>query len=186
MQDGKIIELLFKRDEKAIGALKEKYGRYLLKIAYNIVGDTLDSEEALDDVLLSVWNAIPPNSPSDLKSYLAKLTRRSAIDILRKKSGGKRGNPELDISADEFFEAVSDFGNPEEELDLKILADALNKWLGTVKREHRKIFVMRYFYADKISDIAKYTGFSETNVKTVLCRLRSELKDYLMRRNLFY
>lgn len=186
MQDEKIVGLLIRRDEKAIEALKEKYGRYLLKIAYNILEDSLDSEEALNDAIFKAWNAIPPNSPSDLKSYLAKLTRHSAIDILRKRKGGKRGNPELDISVDEFFEAVSDIGNPETELDMKELGEALNKWLGTLAEDRRKIFIMRYFYADRISDIAHYTGLSESNVKTVLCRLRSGLKEYLIRRNLFY
>ena len=165
MQDAKIIALLFKRDEEAISALREKYGKYLSKIAYNILRDTLDAEEALNDAVFKAWNAIPPNRPSDLRSYLVKLTRHSAIDILRKRSGGKRGNPELDV---------------------KLLGEELNNWLGSLNRERRNIFIMRYFYADRISDIARATGYTEANVKTLLCRMRGELKEYLIGKNLFY
>lgn len=185
MQDGKIIGLFESRDESAIAALKETYGKYMFKIAYNILGDIHDSEEALDDAMLKVWNAIPPNRPADLRSWLAKLTRRGAIDILRKRSGGKRGNPGLDVPLDEFFTAVSDFGNPEEELDLKELGEALNSWLGTLSEERRSIFVMRYFYSDSIAEIARCVRRSEANVKTLLCRLRGNLKDYLVKRSLF-
>lgn len=185
MQDAKIIVLLFKRDEEAISALREKYGKYLSKIAYNILRDTLDAEEALNDAVFKAWNAIPPNRPSDLRSYLVKLTRHSAIDILRKRSGGKRGNPELDVSIDEFCEAVSDLGNPEDELDVKLLGEELNNWLGSLNRERRNIFIMRYFYADRISDIARATGYTEANVKTLLCRMRGELKEYLIGKTFF-
>ena len=39
MQDETIVDLYWKRDESAISETERKYGRYLSKIAYNILSD---------------------------------------------------------------------------------------------------------------------------------------------------
>lgn len=48
-----------------------------------------------------MWNSITPNSPIDLKTYLAKLVLRSAIDILRAKMRAKSKASEYTVSLDE-------------------------------------------------------------------------------------
>jgi RNA polymerase sigma-70 factor (ECF subfamily) len=63
MQDKQIIELYFNRDETAIAITTEKYGNYMFKIAFNILGDEEDVNEVLNDTYLSVWNSIPPIIP---------------------------------------------------------------------------------------------------------------------------
>ena len=40
MEDSRIIELYWLRDESAIQATSRKYGPYLFKIAYNVLTDT--------------------------------------------------------------------------------------------------------------------------------------------------
>ena len=52
MEDQKIVELYWNRDEAAIQETDRKYGRYLLKVAYNILADTQDSEEGVNDTYL--------------------------------------------------------------------------------------------------------------------------------------
>ena len=39
MHDDKIVSLYFARDEAAIRETEQKYGKYLLKVAYNILHD---------------------------------------------------------------------------------------------------------------------------------------------------
>ncbi|MBR5859109.1 MAG: RNA polymerase subunit sigma-70, partial [Clostridia bacterium] len=84
MRDDKIIAMFFDRDENAIKETENKYNRYLFKIAYNILSDREESEEAVNDAYLAAWNTIPPQNPSELSLYLAKLVRRISIDKLRK------------------------------------------------------------------------------------------------------
>ena len=76
MEDEKIVELFLNRDEAAIAEAKQKYGGYIKKTAYNILGDFEDGEECLNDALLRAWNSIPPQNPANLKSYLSMLARR--------------------------------------------------------------------------------------------------------------
>lgn len=52
MEDSRIIELFFARDEKAISETHSKYGRYCYSIAYNILAVNEDCEECVNDTLM--------------------------------------------------------------------------------------------------------------------------------------
>ena len=70
ISDGEIVELFWKRDERAISETETKYKHYLLTIAGNILQDPLDCEECLNDTYLDAWNAIPPARPAFLQGFL--------------------------------------------------------------------------------------------------------------------
>ena len=55
-----IIELLERRDEAGLVLLKEKYADYCYSIIYGLLRDHQQTEEALSDVWLAIWNSIPP------------------------------------------------------------------------------------------------------------------------------
>ena len=59
MDDLRIIELYFERDEQAIKETDAKYGKLCHSIAYNILNNHEDSEECVNDTYVGVWNAIP-------------------------------------------------------------------------------------------------------------------------------
>ena len=63
MEDKKIIELFFGRDEAAIAESGKKYGKYLRYIAFSVLGDEFDCEEVENDTYLRAWNSIPPERP---------------------------------------------------------------------------------------------------------------------------
>lgn len=69
MNDRQIISLFFERSEKAIAELSGKYGKLLLHIANNILHNSQDAEECVNDSLLIVWETIPPNQPESLMNY---------------------------------------------------------------------------------------------------------------------
>ena len=73
LPDAEIIDLYWNRDEKAIEATDQKYGKYLYTIAYNIIHDKLDCEECVNDTYLGVWNRIPPAKPNKFQVFLAKI-----------------------------------------------------------------------------------------------------------------
>ena len=76
MEDSKIIELYWLRDESAIHATSQKYGAYLFKIAYNILADSQDSEESVNDTYLKAWNSMPPHRPAILSAFTGQPVRR--------------------------------------------------------------------------------------------------------------
>ena len=105
MTDEQIIELLFRRDERALSEIESKYRSLLRYIAENFLSAREDVEECLNDVLLSVWNAIPPERPDDLRAYVSAAVRNCAIAKRRSNKADKRGGGFRTVS-DEFFQCL--------------------------------------------------------------------------------
>lgn len=59
------------------------------------------------------------------------------------------------------------------------LREQINRFLGTLPKDKRILFLMRYWYMDPIETIAKAGGISQSKVKMTLLRLRRDLKAYL-------
>ena len=179
MEDRDILALLNARDEAALRETKEKYGPYCLAVARNVLGGEEDAEECLSDVLLRVWNAVPPAEPRDLRAYLAKVTRSIAIDRLRAGNAAKRGGGEAAIAIDELAECVSGNGDAESEVMARALGEAVDRFLRRQKTRDRALFVRRYFFAESNAEIAKRFGMRENSVAATLSRMRRRLRDDL-------
>ena len=73
MDDLHIVSLYLKRDEQALKETDDKYRRLCFSIAKNILADTEDCRECVNDTYMAVWNSIPPNKPDNFKAYIAKM-----------------------------------------------------------------------------------------------------------------
>ena len=179
LEDNEIIELYWERDEEAISETDKKYGRYLFTIANNIVNNRLDSEECVNDTYLGTWNAIPPTRPNVFQVFLSKVMRNIAVDKFREKSAQKRIPSELMSSLDEISE-VFDYDNTVEENEaVKTVIGVLNDYLRSVDNQKQLMFVCRYYYADKVKEIADMLGVSERTVFRTLAAMRGELAERL-------
>ncbi len=181
IDDDKIIELFWERSEDAIRETEAKYGRYLTSVAANILTDEQDRRECISDALLAVWNAIPPAKPPALKLYLAKITRNLAISRWRRLSAEKRRGGQIAVVFDELAELPDGKDTSQEVADSMALAQALSSFLHSSGRIQRAVFIKRYWLFMPIKDIARSTGLSESNVKVMLHRLRSELRKFLLK-----
>lgn len=77
MEDAKIVELFLNRSEMAIQETKSKYHGYLHHLVYNILYDSCDTEEIVDDTYMGAWNSIPPTIPENLKYFLSRARGRA-------------------------------------------------------------------------------------------------------------
>ena len=179
MKDQEIVGLYWDRNEDAIQQTQMKYEAYLSKVAYNILADFEDSKECVNDTYLAAWNSMPTNRPNNLATYLGKITRQISIDVFRKKHREKRYASEYAISLDELGDSFSDGTTPEQELDVKLLDEAINRFVCALPKLTQRAFVGRYYYFDALKDIASYCGMTESKVKILLFRTRQKLKLYL-------
>ena len=175
-----LLQLLNLRDETALQIINTRYGALLRSLAQRLLGSSEDAEECLNDVLLEVWNTIPPAAPSSVSSYACMLIRRTAIDRVRKNTAEKRGGGEYMTSLDELAEVISD----ENEVDSAELRDALNEFLGNLPPSDRAMFMARYFGAESITDVAARHKMSKNAVTLRLSRIRGKLKIYLTKRGI--
>lgn len=72
MDDGKIIDMFFARNEDAIRHTDAAYGRRLYHLADRIVENGQDAEESVSDTYLKAWNTIPPKRPEHFFAYIAR------------------------------------------------------------------------------------------------------------------
>ena len=56
LSDEEIVKLYHLRDEQAIKETDAKYSGYLFTVARNIIGDSEDAAECLNDTYLGAWN----------------------------------------------------------------------------------------------------------------------------------
>lgn len=179
MEDAKIVELYWQRDQTAIHKTEQKYGNYLVKVAYNILDDLDDSMESVNDTYLSAWNAMPPHRPQALCPFLSKLTRRISISHLRRRQSQKRGGGEYELSLSELDQCLPGGNTTEEEYEGRALSESIAAFLRTVSEQARNVFIGRYFYMDSVKEVARYCGVSESNAKVLLHRTRLALKEHL-------
>ena len=179
MEDFEIVELYWKRDERAIQESDIKYHQYLMKIAYNVLSNQEDAKESLNDTYEKAWNSMPPHRPNRLSLYLGKIIRELSIDVYRKMHRVKRKSNQYATSIDELDYCIPDDKRTEEIVDLHILAETINQFLANLSSENRNVFICRYYYMDSIDDIARHFGFSKSKVKNILFQLRKQLKVIL-------
>ena len=179
MEDTQIVELFLSRSEEAIGETSRKYGSYLKAIARNVLPDSQDVEEVLNDVYLAVWNSIPPKRPPILKYYLSRVVRNLSFKRIEYQTAEKRcGN--ADVLLSELEECIPDTGrNMDEKLEAKELGRQLNRFLGTLDPDDRKLFLSRYYYAMTAPQLAEKYGCSARQVKYRLEKMRRQLKHSL-------
>lgn len=181
MEDERIVELYWLRDQTAIEKTEQKYGSYLTKVAYNILNDREDSQESVNDTYLSAWNAMPPHKPQALCPFLSKLTRRISVSLLRKKQSLKRGAGVYEMSVEELGECLPGGNTTEQLFEGKALEKSIASFLRGIPEQSRNVFICRYFYMDPVKDVARYCGLTESNTKVLLHRTRAALREYLQK-----
>ncbi len=177
MDDKRLIELFWNRDETAIKETENKYGRLCHQIAYNILGDDMDSEECTNDTYLALWNKIPPEKPKNFKAFVCKIARNLSLKRFEYNTADKR-NSSYTISIDELAEVLPDSSLKYDigEADLGAL---INKFLYAESEDARNIFIRRYYFYDEITEIALRYSFSVSKVKSALFHTRSRLRKFL-------
>ena len=179
MKDREIIELLFGRQEKGLEEAQLAYGHLCHSIAYNVLGSHEDAVECVNDTLLGIWNAIPPQRPDNLKAFISRIARNQALKRLEKQSSRKRGG-EMTVSLTE-LEGVLPDERISPDISDKELGELISRFLRGEKESARRVFVRKYWFFDSLEDISKRYGFSVSKVKSMLYHTRAKLKKFLIK-----
>lgn len=178
MDDSGIVELYWQRSEAAIKETEIKYGKLCRRIAMNILQNSEDADECVNDTYLGAWNAIPPQKPIVLSSYLCKITRNNALKKYEYYHAKKR-NIQVEISLTELEDCVSGIKDVQYQFEAEHIAKVISDFLRTLNYDNQNVFMRRYWFYDSVSDIASRFAISESKVKSMLFRTRSKLKNCL-------
>lgn len=174
MEDAKIIELYISRSESAIRETDHKYSAFLHRLVYNILHDSRDTEEIVDDTYMGAWNAIPPTIPDSLKHFLSRIARNLSLNRLNYLLAGKRNAKFVELD-----ECIPDVRQSLERIwEAKEIGELLNGFLGTLDRQSCAVFLGRYYYAYSMDELAGQYSLTKRQVKYILSRTRKRLKEY--------
>ena len=179
MDDNRIIELLFERAETALNEVSHKYSRLYKGIIREVLSDECDIDECANDVLLAVWNTIPPNRPNSLTAYICKIARRIGINRLKYNTRQKRNTGYIVMLSelDDCLPAEEPIDNSDERSE--IIQSVLSDFLRDLDPETEILFVRRYMYFESVAELAQRFELDENRVSVKLYRARKKLKKVL-------
>jgi len=183
MEDAEIVAMLWQRRESALNEIIRRYGRMLKNFAGRILPTAQDAEECVNDALLDIWNTVPAKRPASVASYAAMLTRRRAIDRIRRLTAKKRGGGVYLIALEELGDCIPDTAPSYE--DTGALREAIDSFLSGLSKEDRMIFMGRYFALESIESLAESCGVTKNTINIRLSRMRKKLKTKLKERSIF-
>ena len=179
MTDEKIVGLFFRRSQQAVAEVRSKYGKRLEHLAQNLLGNTLDAEECVNDTLLTAWNSIPPQRPEPLSAWLTATLRNHCMNRLRSNLALKRGGGAVQVQLEELREMLASPDTTESMVDRRELTRLLNRFLGRLSSRDRSLFMGRYFAGESYSHMAERLDMTDHNCEVRLSRIRAKLREFL-------
>ena len=177
-EDREIINLFFERDERAIAEAGDKYGGMCRAVAYGILGSEGDAEECLNDAMLKAWQNIPPERPDSLGAWLGRVTRNVALSLWRKNTSRKRSGG-VRVLLEELEDCLPSPENVETAVEARELSDIISRWLRTLGKTDRDLFVRRYWYCVPLKTLAAEAGISPSKLAGRMFALRAMLRREL-------
>lgn len=182
--EAEIIRMFEQRNEQAISETETQFGAMCRRLAYRILGDRQDAEECTNDVMLQLWNSIPPQKPRSLAAFINTLTRNNALNRYEARAAEKRGGGQIAAALDEIAPFLAAPDSFEDRITELALRDALTRFLDSLPAENRLIFLARFWSFQPVAEIAAEHGSSVGSVKMSLQRTKSKLRKFLRKEGL--
>ncbi len=179
-----LIERILGGDKEAFYELIQPCERSVFLMAFSILRDQSEAEEAAQDAILKSFRGLKDfRKDAKFSSWLLTITRNEAL--MRR----RRQRRELWQSLDEHkgeenedYEPV-EFGDwreiPSESLERKEMREILEKAVNSLSEIYREVLVLRDIQQLNIAETAKILGVGEALVKTRLMRARLRLRDLI-------
>lgn len=183
-KDKKILSLLKKNPEEGLTLAIDTYGGAVKTICKNILSDCKneDIEEAISDTFFKLWQNVDKykkEKNTSLKSYIYAIARNTALDKRRKLKGN---SIILQIDENSLGIGVS----MEDYYAKKINKHIIKETIENMEEPDKSIFILRYFYYEKVKDIAIRLNLSPKKVENCLFRGKSKLKKSLIDGGIIY
>ena len=178
MQDSKIVELYWDRDERAIAESDTHYGVYCRHIAMNILSSREDSEECVTDTWYRTWNNVPPQKPTSLAAFFGRIVRNLSISRFRANRAKKRFDG-MTVLLSELNDCIPSRESVTDSAEGNMLSGAIDRWLSGLEKDDRALFIRRYWFGEAVNVLSKECGVTQNQMAQRMLRLRKGLKQAL-------
>jgi RNA polymerase sigma-70 factor (ECF subfamily) len=172
-QDRLLVQAALAGDQSAFGELVNRYQAAVYNMAYRMLGDPTEAEDAAQEVFVRAWNQLHTfQLDRRFSTWLLSIASHYSIDLLR------RRKPQAPLD-DVALYVQSDDPEPEELAIKAETSEMVRQLLNTLPDKYRSVTVLRYYNDLSYDEIARVTGLTESAVKTQLHRARKMLAEEL-------
>jgi len=174
------IDQVVKGNNNAFAGLVDKHKEMVYTIAAKILRNPEDAEEIAQDTFLKAFNALSSfKREAKFSTWLYRIAYNAAISRSRKKRHEFAAIDEEMIS-NYTTDSVSKSVN---ELDQEEQIAAINTLMEKLPEEENLLLSLFYKKERSVEEISEITGYSQSNVKVKLYRIRkrmyADLERYL-------
>lgn len=169
-------------NEDQFEALMDRYMPYVVAVIVKVAGNRLgvaDREEVASDVFVKLWekrNELNIQNGKE-KAYIGTCARNHTLNLLKKKGL-------LEMIPFEENQINSGQTTPEKTLLRQEEERIIRETVECLPAPDDEIFIRRYFYFEKIIDIAKAFNMKEQTVTTKLRRGKVKLEKLFKERGI--
>ena len=174
--DRAAVQAALRGDQHAFGDLVTRYQSAVYNMAYRMLGDPTEAEDASQEVFVRAWNQLHTfQIDRRFSTWLLSIASHHCIDLLR------RRKPTAPLDDVALYVESSD--PAPDELALQGEQSAMvQQMLNTLPEKYRSVTVLRYYNDLSYDEIARMTGLTESAVKTQLHRARRMLAEQLLKK----
>lgn len=164
-------------DPAALRELVQRYQQKLYRLLHPILESHEDTEEAVQDVFLRVWQQAGRfQGRSSFSTWLYRIAANIAYDVLRRRKTQCRTTPLLDVAA---LHAMNSEEEALQSLEREERARQLQQALQALRVEDRLLLLLHYAEELDYPEIGEITGHSYPVLKVRLMRARRRLRAAL-------
>src|SRR6185503_3005144 len=168
------VDQALRGDRAAFGQLMHRYAGAVYNLAYRMLGNTEDAEDASQEIFLRAYTRLESfDRQRRFSTWLLSIGSNYCIDRLRRR---RFGWLTLDDAA---FALPSNERGPERAALDKEQQEIVQRALQKLPENYRMVTVLRYWHDLSYDEIAKVTGLTESTIKTRLHRARHMLAEAL-------
>jgi RNA polymerase sigma-70 factor (ECF subfamily) len=147
-------------------ALVSKHSSFVFRIAFTILRNVHDSEDALQETFFRLYRGGAWERIKDERAFLARMTWRIAVDMLPRK---RHGDTDRDLASDAI--------GAEESMIVSEKHTAVHRLMDSLPEELRQPLALSTVEELSSRQIAQMMGIPEGTVRTRISRARQLLRQ---------
>ncbi len=164
-------------DQEAFARLVEAYQVAVLNLAYRMLANPTEAEDAAQETFLRAYARLSTCDPQrKFSSWILAIASHYCIDRLRR----RRGKEPVSLEALDSCRWLPDGKiRPEEQALQQEQSALIQRLLGELPADYRLVIVLRYWHDLSYEEIAQITQTTESAVKSRLHRARQVMGEKL-------
>ncbi len=183
--DGELIRAAAAGDERAIGALYDRYGAVLYAVAFRIVGQRADAEEVVIEAFAQAWRDATrfEAARGSVAGWLTMIARSRALDMVRARSRRERITASAAADRPDTSPGMGDWRvDPSRAVDHAERRVRVQEALESLSPPQRQAIELAYFEGLSQSEIAERLqeplGTIKTRMRLGMQKLRESLRPF--------